>query len=294
VAACARTLAGALLGGPSPAAGVVSPRAAMPGVPRALDAVLVAAQDGTITTAAELAAVLDALDLEDDAQPAVVAERTPPVGIRVVPPPVRIPGSRTGAAAGVVVGLLLAAAIGVAAFVLSNRSSPSPTGGGGSAGTTLPGGHGGELAVTDARAFDPFGDRAEQDQLLGNLHDGNPSTIWSTEEYRSPTFGGLKPGVGVVVVLDGSHTLHQLTVTSPSRGWAFSVYAGAQPAADLAGWGSPVAQVSSVNADITPVDLHGASGGAVLVWITNLGPPLAHPPQPGTPYRVDVGELQVR
>jgi len=54
-----------------------------------------------------------------------------------------------------------------------------------------------------------------------------------------------------------------------------------------------VASAVHVTGDVTAVDLKGASGAAVLVWITDLGAPLANPPQPATPYRVDIGEVQL-
>ncbi len=138
-----------------------------------------------------------------------------------------------------------------------------------------------------------MGDKSENEQLVPNLYDGNPGTAWSTVGYESATFGNLKPGVGVYLTLDATHTLHTLQVTSASRGWTFSVYAAPQPAADLAGWGPPIGAPVTVNSQVTDVLLGGVKASAVLVWITNLGARNADPVDQQYPYSVSIEELAV-
>jgi serine/threonine protein kinase len=124
------------------------------------------------------------------------------------------------------------------------------------------------LAPT-ARAFDPPpGDGAEHNADLPKLTDGDPATLWSTEHYDAG-FSGLKQGVGFVLVLNGSQRLGHLQITSPTRGWSASVYVAPSPRSQLAQWGAPAA--SHVINGPTTFDLHGKSGSAVLVWITDLG-----------------------
>jgi serine/threonine protein kinase len=301
VDACARMLAGALTGNAVvPAGPPFSPRSVSAGVPPSLDRVLVSAQEGgELATASELAQRLAALHLEDDARPMVDPRPTPPIGTQAVPPPTSTGGGRRGALAGIVVGLLLAAGVAVAAFVLFNqRGSPSlptssSTGGGGSTSPPTLAPKGAQFTIVAAQSFDPFGDRTEMQGLADNVRDGNPSTVWSTEEYATARFGSLKPGVGIAVTLDATHRLHQLALTSPSREWVFSIYIGDNVAGTLAGWGQPVASGVRVTGNVTPVDLKGTSGSAVLVWVTDLGAALAHPQRPATPYRVDIGEVQL-
>jgi hypothetical protein len=48
------------------------------------------------------------------------------------------------------------------------------------------------------------------------------------------------------------------------------VYVADAPAADLAGWGEPVAQRTAVTPGVTTIPLD-TRGRAVLVWITDLG-----------------------
>ncbi len=121
-------------------------------------------------------------------------------------------------------------------------------------------------------AFDPPpGSGSEHDSDLGNLVDGDPSTTWSTEQYSTRNFGGLKPGVGVILQLDGPHKLKQLTVTSPSTGWSAEVVVAdsAKPSRDA--WGAPVDSKKGISGGTTTFDLGGRTGGAVLLWITDLG-----------------------
>jgi serine/threonine-protein kinase len=121
-----------------------------------------------------------------------------------------------------------------------------------------------------AQVFDPPpGDGHEHDSDLPKLTDGNPATSWSTEHYDSPFGGNSKQGVGFVLVLNSSQKLGRLQFQSPTAGWTASVYVASSPKSQLSEWGSPVA--SHVVNGTTTFDLHGRTGSAVLVWITDLG-----------------------
>ncbi len=121
-------------------------------------------------------------------------------------------------------------------------------------------------------AFDPPpGSGVEHDELLPLLVDGDPATVWRTENYNNNRFGGLKPGVGVVLQLDGPHKLKELKVTSPSRGWSAEVLVADAPRATRDAWGGPVATKVAGADGTTTFDLAGRTGGAVLLWITDLG-----------------------
>jgi len=297
VRGCATTLVTALAGDqplPGPDGGPVSARDLRPGVPPALDDVLMAAQTDAGPDAAGLAVGLESLDIEDDAVPAVERDPTPPMGTRVSPPPMRLSGNHAGAVAGVAIGLLLVIAVGGAALVLSSNggsggNSPPPAGT-----TTVAPSSSATIRIVGGHSFDPLGDKTENEQLVPNLYDGDPTTAWATVGYLSSTFGNLKSGVGVYVTLDAVHPLHTLVVTSADQGWTFSVYAAAQPSPDLAGWGQPIGPPVTVTNQVTDVTLGGVKAGAVLVWITNLGPPAAHSPDPRYPYSASISELALR
>jgi serine/threonine protein kinase len=124
------------------------------------------------------------------------------------------------------------------------------------------------IAFQAPRSFDPPpGDGEEHDSELPLLHDGNAGTIWRTDRYDSSALGGLKNGVGVVLPLGSATELGTLQVDSPTSGWKASVYLADAPATTLAGWGQPVGTLSG-----TSLDLGGRKAGAVLLWITDLGP----------------------
>ncbi len=126
--------------------------------------------------------------------------------------------------------------------------------------------------IRRVQAFDPPpGDGIEDDQDLGKLTDGDPSTFWHTETYDAAPLFGVKEGVGLNVELDGSSKLHSLVVNSPSAGWNARVYVSkGAPGATLASWGKPVADKSAIAAGSTTFDLNGRTGTHVLLWITRL------------------------
>ncbi len=137
-------------------------------------------------------------------------------------------------------------------------------------GERRPGGASAAVAVTGVESFDPFGSGGEHDDELPALLDPDPGTAWTSEKYNSPDLGGLKDGVGVVLSLAEVAELDELALSSPTQGWAAAVYVAERPAANLAGWGDPVDTKEGIEGDAT-FDLGGQSGGAVLVWITDLG-----------------------
>ena len=57
------------------------------------------------------------------------------------------------------------------------------------------------VSVLGADDFDPLGDGVEHPELIDNLLDEDPETIWYSETYANRSMGGLKDGVGVVIEL---------------------------------------------------------------------------------------------
>jgi serine/threonine protein kinase len=137
---------------------------------------------------------------------------------------------------------------------------------------------GAAVAIASVQSFDPGGrgDPGENDSRLPLALDRDPHTGWVTDSYDVRNFG-FKAGVGIVAVLDHASPLGRITVTSPTHGWAATVYVADHPRATLADWGDPIDQKSGINGDAT-FDLDHRSGGAVLIWITDLGdgPPRVH------------------
>jgi serine/threonine-protein kinase len=130
------------------------------------------------------------------------------------------------------------------------------------------------LELTGAIAFDPVssrGDGHENDDRAGDAIDGVPATAWRTEGYDDRDITRLKDGVGLAVTVAAGSTLEELQVDSPNNGWKVVVYVADGPAEDLAGWGSPVATTGELPVGTNRIDLGGAKGGAILVWIVDRG-----------------------
>ncbi len=160
------------------------------------------------------------------------------------------------------VALILA---GVLLLETQGKGSSSGTGGTGSATA---------IAVQNVTVFMANNRRPDNPDQTKNTFDGNQSTVWSTDIYRSPTFGGLYPGIGLAIDLGSSHALHRLSVTSATQGWAAQAYTSATAVAtgqSVSAWGSPTATQTDIRGNTT-FDLGGHQGRYVLLWLTNLGP----------------------
>ncbi|HEV2892327.1 MAG TPA: serine/threonine-protein kinase, partial [Actinomycetota bacterium] len=139
-------------------------------------------------------------------------------------------------------------------------------------------------------AYDPLGDGGEHDGEAGNAVDGNPSTTWETDRYKSAGLGGLKSGVGYVLSLDSPAEARQLNLTLTAAGADFTVYAtDADTIPDQFGDGSRWTQVGKqedAGAKLN-VKLSGDPHRHYLVWFTDL-------PQDGGGYRIGIAEAGLR
>ncbi|MBV8959940.1 MAG: serine/threonine protein kinase [Actinobacteria bacterium] len=245
-------------GGPPP-----RPRKLRAGVPKPLDAAIVRALSDhpseQFATAGDLRVALEAIDVTpDDAAPLVERHPTPPHGS---PPAIRQARRRSWIP---LAGLVIVAGLALAiATALISGKHPLGVGiGGGGAGTPV--------KIAAAHSFDPQGDKTENEADAPKAIDGNPATLWSTVRYNSRPFANLKHGVGLVLSLDRPHKLRQLTVASPTQGWAAQIYVSDVSHPALGDWGKPVATKTGINGNAT-FDLGNHEGGAVLVWITDTG-----------------------
>ena len=246
-----------------------------PGIPGALEAVVLRAMAKSPTaryqTAADLRGALVAAGATDGSggpagmlrpavAPVVHRDPTPPSGITVYARPAGrrwLPLAALAALAALVIAVMVA--------VLPPHSPVRRAAGGGAAAAAGP------LPVSSAHSFDPEGeDRTENEEQAANAIDGNPATAWASSHYTSRRFGNLKDGVGLVLQLPQRHSLRLLRVSSPTHGWAAQVYVANQRSSALPGWGQPVDTQQDIDGN-TVFKLHGRSGAAVLLWITDLG-----------------------
>jgi len=125
------------------------------------------------------------------------------------------------------------------------------------------------LKPVSAVSFDPYGDGlGENDRLAYLAIDGNPATAWRTDWYASASFGGLKPGTGLLVDMGRTVTISSVRVLLGSLpGADFQV--GVGDAASLTGLPT-VAQASDAGGQVSLHLARPARGRYVLIWFTQL------------------------
>ncbi len=159
--------------------------------------------------------------------------------------------------------LALIAAAAITAGVLGLGRSKRP-------GAHGKGSGGVPVAIHGVGSYDPTsdgGDGQEHNDSVALATDGNPSTFWTTDIYNSQTFGGLKPGVGLVVDAGTSTPLKSLTVTTDTPGFTAKVETGSSVS-------GPFADDSSTQtvSRTTTFALHGTTARYYLLWLTSLPP----------------------
>ena len=142
------------------------------------------------------------------------------------------------------------------------------------------------VSVLGADDFDPLGDGVEHPELIDNLLDEDSETIWYSETYANRAMGGLKDGIGVVIELKKPYELQRVAIETTNTGWSGEVYVSNAPQSGLASWGASVGSITASQVNAT-VDLTGVTGGAVLIWFTDLG----DKPPPG--IRMEISEIEI-
>ncbi|MCZ2821437.1 protein kinase family protein [Modestobacter sp. VKM Ac-2977] len=131
---------------------------------------------------------------------------------------------------------------------------------------------GAPVPLTGAAVFDPFGDgEPENDDDVPLSFDGDPSTAWSTLNYRgSADFGNLKPGVGVLYDLGSEQPVSSVALQTTRPGATVEVRTGGSPDAGLEAFDV------AASAELTGEDVlefaEPATTRYVLVWVTGLVP----------------------
>jgi len=166
-------------------------------------------------------------------------------------------------------GLVLAVgavAAGVLVLGRPQTTTPAPPG------TTAARG-GSTATVTAVTSYDPRSDGGDGSEHNTGLHsvadatDGSAATYWTTDIYKTRSFGGLKPGVGLVLDAGSSVALKRLIVTTDTPGFTAKILAGDSPTGPF-GDDSTTETVGRS----TSFALTGASGRYYVLWITLLPP----------------------
>ena len=195
------------------------------------------------------------------AVPPVAPSAAPPVAPPAAPPQAVPPAARPGPTSR---GRILLAA-GLAALAI---------GAGAAAGTMLSGRGGTQAAVPSSAAPSAA---APIDATVSSLDPSGGSGFarrgddWRTQTYRTAAFGGLKPGVGLVLDLGSPRAVTSVTFEARTAGSTVSLRAADDAPTTDAGLAPVGTQVEASGRTV----LDGSSGGAHrywVVWVSELGP----------------------
>jgi hypothetical protein len=134
------------------------------------------------------------------------------------------------------------------------------------------------------RDFDPAGDGTEQPSSVPNAFDGDPSTSWSTDGYKSAELGGLKPGVGLLVDFGHPVAVGSVQVGLSAAGADVDLRSAAV-LGDSADAFSVQAQAKKAPQVVTLTAANPTPARYWLVWLTRL------PKGDGGRYRDGIAEL---
>ncbi|MBJ7470404.1 MAG: serine/threonine protein kinase [Solirubrobacteraceae bacterium] len=133
------------------------------------------------------------------------------------------------------------------------------------------------VGQTAARAYDPFGTgdlRDEHDEEAPNVVDGNPNTVWTTENYNAGTLAP-KPGVGIYIDAKPSVKATKIEIQSETPGWSGQIFAAPNGALPQTVPGNGWVRAATITdaGETLKVPLERTATEAhryYLVWITEL------------------------
>ncbi len=139
------------------------------------------------------------------------------------------------------------------------------------------------VAIT-VTSYDPQGDGVENPGEVHYVTDGNPRTAWYTEAYGgSPTFGGIKHGVGLLVAVHPASRPTRLDLRSPTPGAEFQIRAIGKLS------GAPLVGTMRMTGDDQVLALPATAPQDLVIWIVRLVPD----PQVVGAYWAGISEVSV-
>ena len=153
-----------------------------------------------------------------------------------------------------------------APFPSASAASPSPSASGSAPAPADSAGPPEPLAILQVEAYDPEGDGEENNKLTPKIYDGDLTTGWYSENYRTEAFGGLKKGLGVVVDLGPNKKPQTVELVIPTQ-TSVEVYVGPENRREGA---TKIGEKEMAQGRVTfdvPADV---SGQYVVVWFTQL------------------------
>jgi hypothetical protein len=135
--------------------------------------------------------------------------------------------------------------------------------------------------ITGIQAIDPQGDGDENGSTADRAIDGDTSSTWRSARYSSPTFGGLKQGLGLYLQVSAG-SVSSVTVDMSGTGGTVELRTAHGPGLDESAVVA-TAQAQGGRAVLAPTT--PLASGPLLLWFTQL------PQQAGGEYRLVVSEI---
>jgi hypothetical protein len=121
------------------------------------------------------------------------------------------------------------------------------------------------VKLIGAGAYDPEGDKHENDDLAPLAVDGDPSTFWKTEHY---THGFFKTGVGLLLDAGRTVRLSRVAVGTDGAGSSARIELGDSPTGPF----RVVSVVRPLTGTTSFALRKGATGRYLVIWITAVPP----------------------
>ena len=113
--------------------------------------------------------------------------------------------------------------------------------------------------------------------------DGDPTTTWRSQSYRTAAFGGLKDGVGLSLKLESPAVLRAVQLDVARTGGTVEVRIGDAPDIDS----SKLVATQDLTSEQLTIRAAGATPAQyVMLWFTSL-------PRDSGKYRIEVSEVRV-
>jgi hypothetical protein len=141
------------------------------------------------------------------------------------------------------------------------------------------------IRIASIRALDPQGDGDEYTASSALAIDGDPSTMWQSDRYRSAVFGGLKKGVGLAIRLRPAAAVKSVTINVQGDGGQIEL----RTSNSLALSSSTVVGKATFSNGRATIRVTGAIRSKyVILWFTEL-------PSVGSGgYRAEVSEVRLK
>ena len=160
--------------------------------------------------------------------------------------------------------------IGLAAGAIAFFATRTEKGAGGAAVPPQGGLSEVKLAGSAASDYDPDGDGEESPDATQNAIDGNPTTNWDTETYRSGLAGVGKPGVGLYIDAGSPVAARRLDLVSSTPGFQAEVRASNTVPGRIDDWTRVSRRVDVDETERIPIAARGREYRYYLVWIVTL------------------------